>query len=279
MAKKTAKITPLTRDQVRDICFRDQKQGIPKSGIGECVRGDFSEKISGKEFCLKFVDAEDIDYKIISGEKVSWKVGRNNFKEEYAQILELDSAPGLYLLNHIRGGTFPLQNVTLILDTTTNLATLILAELGDSARPRDVERNFYFASIKTENGYSPLKKHNFSTDLVGKIIDWHYDFENEFVVKHLYANNEHMVYLLLEAKDVEKGLLEAAECDYIKIRDNVYVMSWLEKGHQGMQGVALMDISAMHDVGSFFGINIGNRLDSYTFAARGEFSDLGHQII
>ena len=88
-----------------------------------------------------------------------------------------------------------------------------------------------------------------------------------------------MVYHIIQSERDEVGLVEAAECDYIKIRENVYVMSWLEKGHQGMQGVALIDLAAMHDVGSFFGISILDCLENYTFAADGQFSDLGKVII
>ncbi len=279
MGKKTAVITPLTREEVNAICRKDQQAGIPKSGIGEAVRRRFSEKLSGQTLHLVFDDFDGLTYRILSGETISWADGNGYLKKEDAQILELETAPGLFLINHLRGGTFPLLNITLILDMETKLATLIRAELGASRRPRDVERAFHFGCISREKACDIPERHGYSTDLVGKIIDWHYDYENKFVVKHLYMNNEHMAYLLLESKIEERGLLEAAECDYIKIRDGVYLMSWLEKGHQGMQGAALMDINALQDVGIFFGINIHNRLDSYTFSAWGKFSDLGRQII
>jgi len=279
MAKKTAVITPLTRGEVKEICEECQKVGIPKSGMGESVRGDFTEKLSGQTLCFAFDDHEDIVYRIHSGENIEWSVDNNDFTEEYAQILELDTDPGLFLLNHLRSFTFPLINMTLIIDTKTDLVTLIRAELGDSSRPRDVERTIHFGYIQRPGAVKIRARHKYTVDLVGKIINWHYDYENKFVVKHLYMNNEHMVYLLLEAEEKERGLLEAAECDYIKVRDNVYIMSWLEKGHQGMQAVTLMNTKELHDIGSFFGINIGNKLDNFTFAAWGEISDTGKQII
>jgi hypothetical protein len=39
-----------------------------------------------------------------------------------------------------------------------------------------------------------------------------------------------MVYLLLETEPKESGLFETAEYCYQKIRKNIYVMKWLEKG-------------------------------------------------
>lgn len=277
MAKKTAKITPLSLEEVKNICSNCEKAG--KSGIGEAVRGSFSEKLSGQILHLKFDDFVDLTYKIISGEEIIWSDSQSNEKREYAQILELDTAPGLFLVNHLRAGTFPLININLIVDLQTGLVTLIQVELGHSMRPRDVERTFHFGYIDRQNTAGSTERHGYTTDLVGKIVDWYYDYDNQFVVKHFYMNNEHMAYLLLESHIKEKGLLEAAECDYIKIRENVYIMTWLEKGHQGMQGVALMDFAALHDVCSFFGINIGNNLDSYTFAAWGKHSNIGRQII
>jgi len=279
MAKKTAVIDWLSREEVRLICEECIKKGLPKGGIGETVRREFSEEFSGKTMEFIMDDMDNLTYRFISGEKISWSTDGITLKEEYAQILNLYTEPDIFLVNHLREGTFPLENITLIIDLKTSLITLVHAKLGDSRRPRDVEREFHFGYIKTPESKGTELRHAYTTDLVGKIIDWHYDYENKFVVKHLYMNNEHMAYLLLESHEKEKGLLEAAECDYIKVRDHIYIMSWLEKGHQGMQAVTVIDIRELIDIGSFFGININNKLDNYTFAAWGKFSDMGKQII
>lgn len=276
MAKKTAVIPSLTKEEVKHICMG--WENASKSGMGESVRGSFSQGLAGQTLELIFDDFNALTYVVELGEKISWSDNGKDFKDEYAQILELDTAPEIFIMNHLRAGTFPLENITLVIDVKTRLITLICAKLGNAHRPRDVERTFHFGFIKS-NDSGIMNRHNYTTELVGKIIDWSYDNENQFIVKHLYMNNEHMVYLLLEAELKEKGLVEAAECDYIKIRENIYIMSWLEKGHQGMQGVALIDIKALHDVGSFFGININNILDNFTFAAHGKISDMGCQII
>lgn len=276
MAKKTAKNHALSREEVFAIC-KNWRQAKTK-GIGESMRGPFSQKLNSELLKFVFDDHEELVYQFKSGEQICWSRDGKKFVDEYAQILELETVPGIYLVNHLRGGTFPLENITLIIDKVEGLVTLFHAFIGGAERPRDVERTIHFGFIQ-QNGVSHTNQHDFTNDLVGRMIDWHYDNDNQFVVKHIYVNNEHMVYLLLEADHKEKGLVEAAECDYVKVRDNVYIMSWLEKGHQGMQGTVVMDLEAMHDVGSFFGISILNSLDNYTFAADGEDSDLGRQIL
>ena len=273
MAKKTARITDLTRDEVESLCrgWIRAKQ----NGIGESVRGEFSGKLNGRTFDLDFEGHPRMTYVVESGERIHWAEADGERQSEYAQILELGTKPGLFLINHLRSETFPLENCTLILDFETHLATLVLARLGDSRRPRDVERIFYFGYLRDPGKALDVQlKHEFTVDLVGKLIDW--DYGGGFVVKHMYISRDHMVYLLTESFEKEKGLVEAAECDYIKVRDNVYVVSWLEKGHQGMQGVVLMDLDSMHDVGSFFGISVLDTLDNYTFAANGRFTDVWH---
>jgi len=276
MAKKTAVNAALTREEVYDIC-KNWRQAKTK-GIGESIRGLFSQKLNGDLLELTFDDHEKLIYRFESGEQICWFRDSGDFIEEYAQILELETVPGIFLVNHLRGGTFPLENITLIIDQVEGLVTLIHACIGDSKRPRDVERTIHFGYIRRGDA-SPTSMHRYTNDLIGKMIDWHYDKDNSFVVKHLYVNNEHMVYLLMEADSKEKGLVEAAECDYIKLREQVYIMSWQEKGHQGMQGTVVMDLGAMHDIGSFFGISILNTLDNYTFAANGVACDLGKQIL
>ena len=62
-------------------------------------------------------------------------------------------------------------------------------------------------------------------------------------------------------------------CDYVKIREDIYLMSWVETFGQGVQGSALIDMKNLHDVGSFFGVNREGTLDSHTFAAYGVLSD------
>ena len=266
----TAVITPLSRKKVREICRRDSL-GTP-GGIGESIRGNFSSGLDGQVLELLLDGPGKLRYEFLPGGRLRWSGARRS-GEEAAQILSLSSRPGLYLINHLRLETFPLENITLILDLETDLCTLILARLGGALRPRDVERTIHFGCI-LRNGHITEKRHGYSDELVRRIVDWHYDRRNEFTVKHLYISPEHMVYYLFRSPGPDRGLVETAECAYVKVREGVYIMSWLEKGHQGMQGVALMDMETMTDVGSFFGISIKDTLDNYTFAAFGEDSTL-----
>ncbi len=266
----TAVIKELSREEVKALCKNTGAAG--KSGIGVSMRSSFSEKLNGKKIELVFDDIPELLYEITNSNELFWS-GDNFSGSEYCQILELGTDGELFLVNHLRAGTFPLENISLVLDFKTGLCTIVRSRLGDAPRPRDVESTFHFGYIKNINPQSK-NRHRYTDELVHKIIDWHYDNDNIFIVKHLYVSREHMVYYLCESDGSDKGLVEAAECSYIKIRDDIYIMSWLEKGHQGMQGTVLMDLKSMHDVGSFFGISIKNVLDSYTFEAMGEFSTL-----
>lgn len=276
MAKKTANNKELTREEVRLLC--EGWSQAESAGMGHTLRGDFSNDLAGETLEISLHHGYRLTYRIDSGTRLRWSDQLTDNQPETAQILELHPGSGLFLINHLRSGTFPLENVTLIVDVRQGQVTVFVACLGASSRSRDVSRTISFGNL-VDRAAPEAYPHHFSTDLVGQIIDWHYDRSNQFVVKHLYVNNEHMVYHIIRSDLDEIGLVEAAECDYIKVRENVYIMSWLEKGHQGMQGVVLIDLESMHDIGNFFGISINNCLENYTFAADGEFSDLGKVII
>ena len=60
--------------------------------------------------------------------------------------------------------------------------------------------------------------------------------------------------------------------DYVKIRDGVYLFSFVEERQVGLQAIFLIDMARMHDIGSFYGAGSG-RLSSACLGAIGELAD------
>ena len=60
----------------------------------------------------------------------------------------------------------------------------------------------------------------------------------------------------------------------MKINDHQYLFSFLEERQTGVQGLFLINMDSLHDVGCFSGINGEDRFESYTVGARGELTTM-----
>jgi hypothetical protein len=65
----------------------------------------------------------------------------------------------------------------------------------------------------------------------------------------------------------EPGLMWSSPCRYVKVREGVYLMSWVECRSAGNLNTFLFNTKTMHDCGSCFGINHGQVFEFNTFGA------------
>ena len=266
----TFRAPDLTVEQAREICYTSQKNGLKTAGLGAEMRPPFSEKLAGKVLTIKFGDHPELTYKFDSAESLEWSEAGSPFKKEYCQTMELYEGSNLFYLNHVRSYTFPTVGLAFIIDMDKGLVTLVHASIGGNDRIREVDRSFHFGYIANEGGTAPQQLHDFTKEMEDLIIDWNYDKKGSVVARHIYVNHKYKFdRILINGATIN---CTGMYCDYVKIRDNIYIMSWIETNTQGVQGCALIDLrdrSKVYDVGSFFGINRAGNFESYTFGAKG----------
>jgi len=105
-----------------------------------------------------------------------------------------------------------------------------------------------------------VARHGFTTELVGKAFSWTYsDFMQSI---HVYSSPESYSWTIM-LPDNTGGFMWSSPCFYVKLRDDVYLMSWTEDTCNGNQGTFVLNTSIMHDAGFFFGIggNAGGEAD------------------
>ena len=183
----------------------------------------------------------------------------------------------------------PRTGYTLILDTEQSLVTLLLAHLGlDPKLPRMPSAETVFGAILREDGTLPSIRHGYTTDLVGKAIDWCY---GTFDIVHVYSS-ERYYRVTFNPEEFQRLMAEQPRpaapsgspahtrpvyedlAAYIKIKDGVYAVSLLEtllarQNGQGNSLFFLMNLHAMHDVGRSFGTSAEGTDENYTFGAFG----------
>lgn len=228
----------------------------------------FTEKLAGKKIKLVMDQGGSFTYEFLDRNRLVWAGEEEERHQEFYQALELPGAESLFLVQHHCRGSVPPAVHTLVLDFDNGLATVCAAHAGVPASPREIGRDFFFGLME---GYAdPGVRHGFTEDLVGKAIYWTYHEEPLFRVKHIYTAPLYYTYQMTN----EKGDCWVASnpANYLKIRENVYVFSFVEERQAGTQGFFLINLENLHDVGSFFGIQ-AHGMESCMVGAKGELSE------
>lgn len=224
----------------------------------------FSKELIGLAFEFQFKDRRSCRYCFRELHKLTWTEKGEEHTEYYQGHM---SEPGVYFVQHIIKGSTPPQCRTLVIDANTGLVTLCHARFGSRGEAREVTRKFYFGTIK---GCTPAKLHHFTSDLVGKAIEWTYHTVMP-PIKHIYSSEYYYTYTMTRGNQC---WMASNPADFIKISDHLYIFSFLEERQTGTQGLFLINIDTLHDIGGFIGINSQNSFECYTVGAKGQWSTM-----
>ena len=254
-------------------------------------------ELSGKRFELVMDDGYDRTLDFIDNKTLQFGPAG----EEKVYTYEcLKPAEDCYFVNFEDMSLYPRVGITLVLDLEQDLVTMTLAYLGQDPKiPKMPATEFVFGAIRREDGTVPRIRHGYTSDLVGKSIDWYY---GSFNIAHVYAteryyrvaftpraierirrNDPDMFQAPPEGTDRPAMDIYEDYLSVIKIRDQVYLVGLLESilarrnGH-GASLLVLMNLDEMHDVGRSFNITEEGTYENYTFGAFGNFYDASEML-
>ncbi len=227
-------------------------------------RPPFSAALSGLELRLDYGVEGTLPHRFADEHTLVWTDGEGKEHEEYYEAFEIDRQ--LYLAAYLRKGSRPVTSCTVVLDLAMNLTTMIRSSMGTAVSARDIDQRVWHGVIRREGMMPPLAwRHHPTRDLVGLSTGWSY--RDDMASQHIYGSPYGISWVILTGPG--NGLLGSAPCKYFKIREHVYLYSWLETMGSGQQGVVLMNMKTMHDVGTFYGVNHAQRFEFYTYGAKG----------
>lgn len=192
----------------------------------------------------------------------------NDGSEEEKCFCQIRTMEGeLYFVNLTVPSYETARQVSLIADTVSGAATVVDAHVGTANCTRDVDREFIFGRLEGDYAGGPL--HAYTSELVGKAIIW--DYGAGFTqVKHIYNSNLFYTYSM----DTADGPWMATNpADYIKVRDNIYIFSFVEERQPGLQMLLLINLDTLHDIGCFFGVNEMRGMSSGCVGGHGTLAD------
>lgn len=256
----------LTAMDVQRISDQTLPEKYSKGGLGDGeYMPAYTSDLDGREITLTFGD-RSWKYRFIESRKLMWSAAGEKETEAHCNIHQASDEPGMYFVQHYCPGSRPPKAHTLILDFNTGRATMVVAMIGHPVNAAQVQREFLFGEIAgTEvSGDS----HCFTEDLTGTAILWAYHKQAP-KIKHIYSSPYYYTYA-----GYFGGIWMASNpADYVKINDHMYVFSMIEERQTGVQGLFLINMNTLHDVGSFFGCHAVG-MECYTVGAKGELSTM-----
>ena len=221
------------------------------------------EDLVGKTLAFRG-EEKNYDFRFTAINDLFFKEEGEEEKKCYVNVKTLDGE--VYFVNFLVPGYATSRQITLIADMKTGCGTVMDAHVGTPNSTIDVDRDFYFGRF--EGDFEGGELHGFTTELLGKSIIWEYD-PKIIKIKHIYNCD---VYYTYENKSPAGIWMATNPADYVKIRDDLFLFSFVEERQVGLQAAFLIDLKRMHDIGSFYGAGSGH-LSSYVVGAIGELAD------
>ena len=218
-----------------------------------------SEDLNGKKLVFRG-EGRVVCFEIGGLNELYFSENGGEAKKCYCNVKTMDHE--IYFINHLVPGYEFARQITLVADMKTGSATICDAHFGTENSNIDVGREFIFGKLDGDFEKGPM--HAFTDELVGKAVEWNY---GKLKIKHMYTSN---LYYTYSHPGGERGAWMATNpADYVKIRDNIYIFSFVEERQHGLQGLFLIDLNQYHDVGSFFGVS-ADHVSSNCIGAAGE---------
>jgi hypothetical protein len=241
--------------------------GSGAGGMGG-YKDEMIDKLVGKTLTVRMDNnGPAIEYIFDKATQLRWRyAGDNNWREAFYEMYEPDE--DLYFFAHFLDAEFPRSCAMVALDMKNGLSTLIKGTTGTPYRNNETTPHFHFGMFEMD-GITAARyhRHGWTDELVGEAVTWNYQPGNPGLTSmHLYATPNTYSWVIFLGNG-SGGMQWTSPGWYAKLRDDVYIMAWVEEACNGTLGVICYNKRTMHDAG--FGYHVGpNGLSLSVIGAR-----------
>jgi hypothetical protein len=220
----------------------------------------FTDMLVGKEFTLRYDNGGPVrHYKITEKYRLKYKEeGETEWHEEDYRAYEADEK--LVWFSHILADSKPRASVQVALDLINGLTTCIHSQMGTKYFGNETSYYAIFGVAEMDGLEAPqYVRHEFTDELVGHAFSWSYS--DQMTSMHIYTTpHSHSWTIFTENQTM--GAQWCAPCIYVKVRDNIYILSVNEEACNGHQMIVMINTKITHDCGFGFsggadGVNLG----------------------
>ena len=237
----------MTKAEV-DAAVAKKTSVFPPPGSGPQMAGNAlpsSGYLAGKTLALRYDDGLVMEYRFDGPEDLQWrKDGGDWIKARYKAW---EPAPGVINFGHLLEGAPDHDGHMIVADFDRALFTCFNGHLNTPYFANEAGVKVRFGVIEMEGLTPPLyDRHQLTDELLGHALSWNY--APGLTSMHLYSTPHSMSWIIFT--DAGAGGLEwSGPAAYVKIRDQLYYMYWLEEACNGTLGTIVINLRTLHDSG------------------------------
>ena len=252
----------ISADEIFDLARKLTPEDYASDWMADPDNVEFAERVLGQELFLAFDDGTTAHYAFTTRTELSFARDGEAPTTMFYRALSPAQHPEVVIVHHYCDGMLPPTCIELVLDFETGYCVCVEGTLGtDAAYPRNVESTITFGEIAGATHPEGSVKPSFTQELVGKAISWAMPaFTGRPPMKHIYLSPKY--YAIFMIRDEDECYQCADPADYIKIKDDLYLVVVTEHRRSGMRIAFLIDTNDLHDIGCHFGISAGNEVGS-----------------
>jgi MoaF N-terminal domain/MoaF C-terminal domain len=239
----------MTKADVDAACAKKTTAFAPPSGPGALMganRGLSTGWLAGKTLTLRYDNAPAMEYRFDDAEALNWrKEGDRTWTKARYQAWE--SMPGVILFGHLLEGTPNHDGHSVVADFDQGLVTCFNGYLNTPYFANEAGVKTLFGVIEMEGLIPPkYNRHHFTDEMIGRAVSQNY--APGLTSMHLYTTPHSLSWIIFTDSDAG-GLEWSGPAAYVKIRNGLYFMYWLEEACNGTLGTILVNLHTMRDVG------------------------------
>jgi hypothetical protein len=245
----------MTPAQVDEVVAKKTSVFAPPSTNGPQMAGNSlasTDWLAGKAFTLRYDDGPVLEYQVDDAESLRWRYPNGQWIK--ARYKAWEPAPGVINFGHLLEGAPNHDGHSIVADFQQGMVTCFNGFLNTPYFANEAGAKVLFGVIEMEGLVPPkYNRHQLTTELLGHALTWNY--APGLTSMHLYSTPHSMSWIIFT--DAGAGGLEwSGPAAYVKIRDGLYFMYWLEEACNGTLGTIVINLRTMHDAG--VGYHCGN---------------------
>ncbi|MCL1835707.1 MAG: MoaF N-terminal domain-containing protein [Oscillospiraceae bacterium] len=218
-----------------------------------------SDYCVGKELAFRGDDSFAVELRFKAIDELEYRIaGDSAWNAETYCAFELDE--DLIILSFYRSGSNPPASLFFALDFQNGLATCISTKMGSKNDWHDPEPAYHFG-VMDMKGLTPVRifRQGFTDELLGRAFTQTYSDAMSSI--HIYSAPHSYSWTIITNGAVGSAgnrsgyAVWSSPCEYIKLRDDVYIMNWVEQKWSGHMDTLCRNLRTGRDCGFGYGMS------------------------
>ena len=252
----------ITQDDIREISKNpiifDEERAKERVMASSHFIED-TDYCAGKTLTFRGDDGLAVDMRFKTISELEYRMeGEKDWRTEKYSASEL--AEDLIVLGFYRSGSYPPANFIFAFDFINGCATCVSSVMNSKYDLHDPVPGYHFGVIEMD-GLTPVRifRHGFTDELLGRAFTQTYSDQMSSI--HIYNAPHSYSWTIINnaapgsPANRAGGAVWSSPCEYIKLRDDVYAMVWVEQKWSGHMDAVFRNLRTTRACGFAYGVS------------------------